>query len=382
MKISSRNDTLPPNMNPIGTFNITHKEGKARRGTFYTRSGSFQTPAFMPVGTQGTVKGITARELKEIEAEIILSNTYHLHIRPGEELIRDLGDIHKFMAWDGPILTDSGGFQVFSLSGLRKISDEGVRFQSHVDGKEILFTPESVMKIQETLGVDIMMVLDECLNKDATHEQARISWDRTLLWAKRSLDARERADVLPFAIVQGGMFEDLREKSVRDLTELNFPGYAIGGLSVGEDKALMRTICTFTAPLLPEDKPRYLMGVGTPLDIVESVYAGVDMFDCVMPTRSGRFGRIFTMDGFFNIRNSKYRTDSRPLEEGCDCYCCKTYSRAYISHLNHAKEMLGSSLASLHNLRFYQRLVKLIRVKIENNEFSSFREECQTIWKE
>ncbi len=369
-------------MNPIGTFNISHREGNARRGTFYTRSGSFQTPAFMPVGTQGTVKGVTARELKEIEAEIVLSNTYHLHIRPGEELIKDLGDIHKFMAWEGPILTDSGGFQVFSLSGLRKISDEGVRFRSHLDGKEILFTPESAMKIQETLGVDIMMVLDECLNKEATHDQAKLSWDRTLLWAKRSLDAKARSDVLPFAIVQGGMYEDLREQSVRDLTELNFPGYAIGGLSVGEDKALMRKICSFTAPLLPEHKPRYLMGVGTPLDIVESVYAGVDMFDCVMPTRSGRFGRVFTMDGFFNIRNSKYRTDSRPLEEGCDCYCCKTYSRAYISHLNHAKEMLGSSLASLHNLRFYQRLVKLIRVKIENNEFSSFREECQTKWKE
>ncbi len=369
-------------MSSIGNFEISHREGNARRGKFYTRSGSFETPAFMPVGTQGTVKGVTARELKEIGAEIILSNTYHLHIRPGEELIRDLGDIHKFMAWDGPILTDSGGFQVFSLSGLRKINDEGVRFRSHVDGKEILFTPESVMKIQETLGVDIMMVLDECLNKEATHEQAKKSWDRTLLWAKRSLDSKQRDDVLPFAIVQGGMFEDLREQSVRDLTDLNFPGYAIGGLSVGEDKEIMRRICTFTAPMLPEDKPRYLMGVGTPLDIVESVYAGVDMFDCVMPTRSGRFGRIFTMDGFFNIRNSEYRADSRPLEEGCDCYCCKTYSRAYISHLNHTKEMLGASLASLHNLRFYQRLVKLIRVKIENNDFSSFREECQINWKE
>lgn len=369
-------------MQNLGKFEISHQEGQARRGLFHTRSGSFETPAFMPVGTQGTVKGVSARELKEIGAQIILSNTYHLHIRPGDELIRDLGDIHKFMGWEGPILTDSGGFQVFSLSGLRKISDEGVKFQSHLDGKEIFFTPESVMKIQENLGVDIMMVLDECLPKDATHDQAKKSWDRTLLWAKRSMDSRSRSDVLPFAIVQGGMFEDLREQSVRDLTDLNFPGYAVGGLSVGEEKDVMRRICSFTVPLLPEHKPRYLMGVGTPLDIVESVYAGVDMFDCVMPTRSARFGRIFTNDGFFNIMNSEFRKDPKPLEEGCDCYACKTYSRAYISHLIHAKEMLGSSLASLHNLRFYQRLVKLIRVKIENHEFSSFRDACREKWKE
>ena len=364
----------------IGKFEIIATEGEARCGRFFTRSGVFNTPAFMPVGTQGTVKGMTAQMLKDTGAEIILSNTYHLHLRPGEEIIRDLGGIHSFMAWDGPILTDSGGFQLFSLSGLRKITEDGVSFNSHLDGSPVFFSPEKVVEIQEALGVDIMMVLDECLPPDASYDQVKNSWDRTLRWAERALQARKRNDVLPFGIIQGGMFEDLRARATQQLANLPFPGFAIGGLSVGEEKGLMRSLTSFTAPLMPYNKPRYLMGVGTPLDLVESVWAGVDMFDCVMPTRSARFGRIFTNEGYFNIRNSIHRTSNMPIEDGCDCYSCKNYSRAYISHLIHANEMLGSMLASLHNLRFYQRLVSLMRRKIEEQSFETFVKECRKNW--
>ncbi len=366
----------------IGEFKIINTEGEARRGEFQTRMGSFQTPAFMPVGTQGTVKGILARDLEEIGAEIILSNTYHLHLRPGENVIKDLGGIHEFMNWKGPILTDSGGYQVFSLSKLRKITEEGVTFRSHLDGAKVLFSPENVVRIQETLGVDIMMVIDECLPPNATQEEVKKSWQITLNWAERSLAAKNRADVLPFGIVQGGMFEEERERAINDLIKLPFAGYAIGGLSVGEDKETMRKITAFSAPKLPKNKPRYLMGVGLPIDIVESVALGVDMFDCVIPTRSARFGRLFTMDGYINIRNKEYRTDSNPIDADCDCYSCRNHSRAYVSHLIHAKEMVGATLASLHNLRFYQRLVKMIRSKIEANEFSLFAEECRKKWNE
>jgi queuine tRNA-ribosyltransferase len=374
--ISDMDNSIPP----TGTFEIFSSEGNARCGRFHTHSGHFDTPAFMPVGTQGTVKGMTAQMLEDTGAQIVLSNTYHLHLRPGEKVIQELGGIHSFMNWKGPILTDSGGFQVFSLSSLRKLSEEGVRFRSHHDGVEVFFTPEKVVEIQETLGVDIMMVLDECLPADAKLEEVRSSWDRTLRWAERSLNAKKNPQTLSFGIVQGGMYEDERARAVEELTKLPFPGFAIGGLSVGEEKGLMRSITSFTAPLLPYKKPRYLMGVGTPLDILESIYAGIDMFDCVIPTRSARFGRIFTMEGYFNIRNSKFRTDPKPLETGCNCYACRYHSRAYISHLIHGNEILGSVLASLHNLMFYQRLVKLVREKITSGTFTAFLEECRLKW--
>lgn len=365
----------------IGTFEIFAKEGNARCGRFHTRMGFFDTPAFMPVGTQGTVKGVLARDLKEqIQAQIVLSNTYHLHVRPGEDVIKDLGGLHAFMGWNGPILTDSGGFQVYSLKGLRKVTDDGVAFQSHTDGRKIFFSPEKVVQIQEALGVDIMMVLDECLPAKSSLDEVRASWQKTVSWAKRSLEAKRRDDILSFGIVQGGMYKSERERAIRDLCDLPFPGFAIGGLSVGEEIPVMREITEFTAPLLPENKPRYLMGVGTPIDLVESVWRGVDMFDCVIPTRSARFGRLFTMQGQINIRNSKYRNDAAPIEEGCDCYACQNHSRAYLSHLIHSGEILASVLASLHNLRFYQRLVYIMREKIKNGQFEPFLQECRIAW--
>lgn len=369
----------------LGKFDLISTDGEARRGRFHTAHGSFETPAFMPVGTQATVKGMTAKMLSDIGAQIILSNTYHLHLRPGEELINSLGGLHKFMNWNGPILTDSGGYQVFSLKGLRKISDDGVLFSSHHDGAKIFFTPEKVVKIQETLGVDIMMVLDECLPADANLDEVKNSWKRTLSWAKRSLNAREKKEVLPFGIVQGGMYESERMRAIDDLCSLPFSGFAIGGLSVGEEKHLMRSITTFSAPKLPKDKPRYLMGVGLPIDLLESIGAGIDMFDCVIPTRSARFGRIFSMQsfhnkGFYNIRNKEFRSDSEPLEKDCDCYTCTNYSRAYVAHLIHSNEILGSVLATLHNLRFYQRLMKIARDKIVNRSFYDFLEQCRRVW--
>jgi queuine tRNA-ribosyltransferase len=359
----------------IGAFEITAREGKARSGVFTTAHGEFETPAFMPVGTQGTVKGVTPRQLQELGAQILLSNTYHLHIRPGDELIRDLGGLHRFMAWPGPILTDSGGYQVFSLTKLRKLNDNGAEFQSHVDGSPVLFTPEKVIAIQENLGVDIMMVLDECLAYPSTHEQAEVSLKRTLHWAERSLVARRKSQCLAFGIVQGGMFPDLRLRSCERLVELQFDGYAVGGLSVGEPNQLMLEIAGISAAALPQDRIRYLMGVGTPRDIVQAVALGIDMFDCVIPTRSARFGRLYTADGFINIRNQQYRRDESAIDPECDCYCCENFSRAYISHLTHTKEILASELASLHNLRFYQRLMEDIRRAIKANCFGGFSQE-------
>ena len=359
----------------VGKFTIHAQEGAARTGTLQTAHGVFETPAFMPVATQGSVKGITPAQLTDLGAQIVLSNTYHLHIRPGEELVKSLGGLHSFMGWDGPILTDSGGFQVFSLAKLRNISEEGVRFQSHVNGDKIFLTPEKVVQIQEALGVDIMMVLDECLPADASYSETLESWKRTLRWAERSIDARSNSSQLLFGIVQGAMFSDLRKRAVDELSELPFDGYAIGGVSVGETIAQMREMTEVCASRLPWERPRYLMGVGTPLDIVESVYRGVDMFDCVMPTRSARFGRIFVPEGWINIRNSAFRSDALPLQESCDCYTCKNFSRAYIAHLIHAKEMLGVQLASLHNLYFYQNLMRQIRKHISAGTFGLFREE-------
>ncbi|MFN8388875.1 MAG: tRNA guanosine(34) transglycosylase Tgt [Bdellovibrionota bacterium] len=358
----------------IGRFVIHARENMARSGEMTTAHGVFETPAFMPVGTQGTVKGVTPRQLEELGAQIVLSNTYHLHLRPGDELIRDLGGLHRFMGWRGPILTDSGGYQVFSLTKLRKLTDEGCAFQSHIDGSPVMFTPEKVISIQENLGVDIMMVLDECLAYPSTVQEASDSLDRTLRWAERSQAARSKKECLAFGIVQGGMHPELRQRSAESLVRMDFDGYAIGGLSVGEPNDLMLDVAALSARALPQDKIRYLMGVGTPSDIVRAVALGIDLFDCVIPTRSARFGRLYTADGDINIRNSVYRSDSAPIDSECDCYACKNFSRAYISHLMHAKEMLGSELASLHNLRFYQRLMEDIRKAVKANSFTQFGE--------
>lgn len=369
------NDPLRP-----GTFELLATDGLARRGRFHTAHGSFQTPAFMPVGTQGTVKAMTPALLADIGAEIVLSNTYHLHLRPGDELIRDLGGLHRFMGWKGPILTDSGGYQVFSLAKLRKITPDGVAFQSHLDGSKVVFTPEKVVRIQENLGVDIMMVLDECLPYPSTLDAAKRSLDLTLSWAERSLRARERpGEVLAFGIVQGGMFPDLRREAAAALRALPFDGYAIGGLSVGEPLELMTEIGALSAAELPPERPRYLMGVGTPQDIVRAVLAGIDMFDCVIPTRSARFGRVYIDGGSINLRNSSFRRDPRPLDPGCDCYACREFSRAYIAHLIHADEILGVQLATLHNLRFYQRLVGQIREAITTGTLAQHARRLLTV---
>ncbi len=364
----------------VGAFSIVAESGAARRARLHTAHGTFNTPAFMPVGTQATVKGVNPEQLRAMGAEIILSNTYHLHLRPGDELIRDLGGLHAFMGWDSPILTDSGGYQVFSLSNLREIDDEGVVFKSHLDGSPIRFTPESVVGIQENLGVDIMMVLDECLPSGATHAEAKASWRRTLDWARRSLDARRKPECLLFSIVQGGMFEDLRTQSAADLRELSFDGYAIGGLSVGESVEEMRAMTRISAGALPREKPRYLMGVGTPVDIVDSVEMGVDMFDCVMPTRSARFGRLYTEDGWINIRNAAFCKDPAPIDAECECYTCRNFSRAYLSHLVRAKEVLAVELCSIHNLHFYQNLMRRIRSAIEEGDYADFATAFRQRW--
>lgn len=355
-----------------GSFVIHATSGKARKGTIITKSGNVNTPAFMAVGTQATVKAVNPAELRTLGAEIVLSNTYHLHLRPGDELIKEHGGLHKFMGWTGPILTDSGGFQVFSLSKLRRITSDGVYFRSHHDGLEVFFSPEKVVQIQENLDVDIMMVLDECLTHTASEQEANSSLDLTLAWAKRSLEARTDPKRLMFGIVQGGMYLKLRERAIEALRAMPFDGYAIGGLSVGEPTEELYRLTEFSSERLPADRVRYLMGVGMPHDIVYAVAAGVDLFDCVIPTRSARFGRLFLGNSFLNIRNSRYRRDALPIEEGCDCYTCQNFSRAYLAHLIHEKEILGNQLATIHNLRYYQRLMSRLRVEIENDTLASF----------
>jgi queuine tRNA-ribosyltransferase len=362
-------------MEGLGTFSIQAKDGKARKGKFVTAHGTFNTPAFMPVGTQGTVKGMTPKSLRDIGAEIILSNTYHLHLRPGDELIKRLGGLHSFMGWDGPILTDSGGFQVFSLASLRNLAAQGVTFRSHIDGAMVEFTPEKVVLIQENLGVDIMMVLDECLGYPAQKDAAERSLELTMKWAERSQAARARAETLAFGIVQGGMFEDLREQSATGLSAVNFDGYAIGGLSVGEPRELMDRMTEVSTSHLPENKIRYLMGVGTPSDIVSAVGMGVDLFDCVIPTRSARFGRLFTPEKFINIRNEAFKEDTGPIDPTCDCYTCSNFSRAYLSHLMRSKEALFVELASIHNLRFYEHLMQRIQEAIVQGNYQDFAQE-------
>lgn len=346
----------------------------ARAGRFHTPHGVIETPVFMPVGTQATVKTMTPEELKDCNAQIILSNTYHLYLRPGHELVREAGGLHQFMHWDRPILTDSGGFQVFSLGDLRKIKEEGVAFRSHIDGSKHLFTPESVMAIENALGADIIMAFDECIPYPATYEYTKNSLERTTRWLERCQAAHKRDDQALFGIIQGGMYRELREQSAREVTSVDLPGYGIGGLSVGEPAEKMYEMLGYTTPLMPKNKPRYLMGVGAPDNLVEGVMRGVDMFDCVLPSRIGRNGTVMTHEGKIVVRNAEYAHDYRPLEEGCNCYACRNYTRAYIRHLIKANEVLGIRLTTLHNIYFLTHLMQEIREAILNDSFLAFRE--------
>ncbi|PHQ68729.1 MAG: tRNA guanosine(34) transglycosylase Tgt [Sneathiella sp.] len=355
------------------TFNISATDGAARRGTISTAHGEIRTPAFMPVGTAATVKGMTPEAVRETGADILLGNTYHLMLRPGSERVAKLGGLHKFMNWERPILTDSGGFQVMSLNELRKIDEEGVTFKSHIDGKRFELTPERSMEIQNHLDATITMAFDECTPYPATHEVAVTSMQRSMRWAKRSRDAfEERTGYGLFGIVQGSTYEDLRQESIDALTGIGFDGYAIGGLAVGEGQEEMFRTLEFTVPALPQDKPRYLMGVGKPSDLVGSVMRGVDMFDCVLPTRSGRNAQAFTRHGTVNMRNARHADDSRPLDALCDCPACRNYCRGYLHHLFKAKEMLGSMLLTWHNLHYYQGLMAGMRSAIEDKRLSDF----------
>ena len=337
---------------------------RARLGRLLTAHGAIETPCFMPVGTQGTVKAMLPRDLREIGCQILLGNTYHLYLRPGHEVIRDLGGLHRFMGWDRPILTDSGGYQVFSLAAMRKITEEGAQFQSHLDGSPHLLTPEKAVAIQEALGSDIAMTFDECIPADATREYVRASTARTIRWAERCVAARSRSGQLMFGIVQGGLFEDLRRDCVEALAPLPFEGFAVGGLGVGEGEEQLRAIGSFTVDLLPADRPRYLMGVGRPQDIIHAVRAGFDMFDCVIPTRNARNGTLYTWQGKVNIKRAEFADDARPLDENCGCYACGNFSRAYLRHLYMAGEILSAQLNSLHNLYFYHRLMDKCRETI------------------
>lgn len=353
-------------------YELINTDGKARRGRLTFTRGVVETPAFMPVGTYGTVKGMKTEEVEATGAHIILGNTFHLMLRPGTDIIEQHGGLHGFMNWDKPILTDSGGFQVFSLGKMRKITEEGVRFSSPVNGEKIMLTPERSMEVQRKLGSDVVMIFDECTPHPATHKESQDSMELSLRWAQRSKDAHGDNPSALFGIVQGGMYEDLREVSVNGLKAIDFDGYAIGGLSVGEPKEDMIRILDHTAPLIPENKPRYLMGVGKPEDLVEGVRRGIDMFDCVMPTRNARNGHLFVNTGVVKIRNAANKTDTGPLDSTCDCYTCKNYSRAYLHHLDKCKEILGSQLNTLHNLHFYQKVMQGLRDAIEQGKLDAF----------
>ena len=352
-------------------FNLHNKSEFARRAELDFDRGKIQTPAFMPVGTNGTVKGLTNEDLLETGSEIILGNTFHLMLRPGDKSIKDLGGLHKFINWKKPILTDSGGFQVWSLGELSKITEEGVKFSSPYDGKKIFMTPEESIKIQENLGSDIVMVFDECTDYPASYEDAKKSMELSMRWAKRSKVAHKSKSAL-FGIVQGGMYKDLREESLNKLIDIDFNGIALGGLSVGESKVEKNEILEFMSNKLPEDKPRYLMGVGTPEDIVEAVRYGIDMFDCVLPTRNARNGQLFTSEGVINVRNAEYKDSDDPIDKNCDGKVSQNYSRAYLNHLQRTNEMLGSMLATYHNIYYYQSLMRDIRNAIKDNLFAKF----------
>jgi queuine tRNA-ribosyltransferase len=356
-------------------FSCTHTDGPARRGTLAFERGVVQTPAFMPVGTYGTVKAMTPEEVAESGADIILGNTFHLMLRPGIEIINQHGTLHDFMQWQGPILTDSGGFQVFSLGKLRKITEQGVTFSSPVNGDRVFLGPEESMQVQRALGADVVMVFDECTPYPASESEARVSMELSLRWASRSRSAHGDNPAALFGIVQGGIYPALREESLAGLSEIGFDGYALGGLSVGESRAEREMILGRLVPGMPADAPRYLMGVGTPEDIVEAVCAGIDMFDCVMPTRNARNGHLFTSTGVVRIRNSAHRTDTGPLDPSCRCYTCRNYSRAYLHHLDKCNEMLGARLNTTHNLTYYQDLMSGLRSAIENSSLAVFRED-------
>ena len=365
-------------MNKPIKYTLEVKDGNARAGVIETPHGKIETPVFMPVGTQATVKAMTKEELEEINSQIILGNTYHLYLNPGDDLVDDFGGLHKFMRWDRPILTDSGGFQVFSLGSLRRIKEEGVHFRSHLDGSKHFLSPEKSISIQNNLGSDIMMVLDECPPGMSSREYLIPSIERTTRWAKRCIDANKNKDRQGlFAIVQGGIYEDLRDKSFEELSQYDedFAGYALGGLAVGEPREDMYRILEYITPKLPENKPRYLMGVGEPLDMLEAVESGIDMMDCVQPTRIGRHGTVFTKYGRLVIKNKAYELDDRPLDEGCDCYACKNYTRGYIRHLFKAKEILGQRLATYHNLHFLIKLMNDSRKAIKEGRFKEFKDE-------
>ena len=360
------------------TYELLHvdKNSGARRGVIHTPHGDIQTPIFMPVGTQATVKAMTPDELKDmVHAQIILANTYHLFLRPGHELVKEAGGLHKFMNWDRPILTDSGGFQVFSLGALRKITEEGVNFQSHIDGSKQFISPEKSIEIQQALGSDIMMAFDECCPYPSTYEYTKKSMERTTRWAARCMEAWTSENQGLFGIIQGGFFEDLRKISAQDLVQMDFPGYAIGGISVGEPKEEFLKMLQFTTPLMPENKPRYLMGVGTPDYLIEAALSGIDMCDCVLPTRIASHGTAMTSKGKLVVRNATYERDFTSLDDECDCYTCKNYTRAYIRHLLNVKEILGVRLLSIHNLRFLTKLMERVRIEIERDNLLNFRDE-------
>lgn len=370
-------------------YKLLKQEGHARRGEFETPHGTVQTPVFMNVGTQGAIKGaLSARDLKEIGCQVELSNTYHLHVRPGDELVKEMGGLHKFMTWDGPILTDSGGFQIFSLAKLRKINEDGVRFNSHVDGRHIFMGPEESMRIQSNLGSDIAMAFDECIKIPSPREYVEKSCDRTYRWLARckaalaeynSRDDAVNPGQMLFGINQGAVFQDIRIEHMKKIAELDLPGYAIGGLAVGETHQEMYDTIEAVEEYMPKDKPRYLMGVGTPVNIIEGVYRGVDFFDCVMPARNGRHGHLFTWNGIINIKNEKYAKDSLPVDPQCDCPVCRRYSRAYLRHLFKAEEMLAMRLAVAHNLHFYNSLTARIRESLDRGNFGDFRDEYKEI---
>lgn len=364
-------------------FEVIKQEGRARRGVFTCPHGTAQTPVFMNVGTQGAIKGaVDAFDLKELGCQIELSNTYHLHLRPGDGVVRDMGGLHKFMRWDGPMLTDSGGFQVFSLSGLRKIKEEGVTFASHIDGRRIFMGPEESMQIQSNLGSDVAMAFDECIENPAPREYVERSCARTTRWLERCVAEHKRLNALPgcvnpeqmlFGINQGGTYPDIRVRHMQDIAKLDCDGYAIGGLAVGEPTQTMYDIIDAVEPHMPKEKPRYLMGVGTPSNIIEGVARGVDFFDCVMPARNARHGKLFTWKGFLNIKNERFKLDTRPLDDACGCPMCKNFSRAYLRHLFVSGEMLAMRLAVMHNLYFYNQLMARIRQALDEGRFEEFR---------
>lgn len=367
-------------MSKPGTFTLHAEDGDARQGSIDLFHGTVETPIFMPVGTVGSVKSLTPQDLDEVEAQIILGNTYHLWLRPGMEVIKEFQGLHNFIQWKKPILTDSGGFQIFSLGQLNKLTEEGAHFQSHLDGAKLLLTPELAVEIQETLGSDIHMVLDECTPYPATHAQAKMSMERSMRWASRCRAAKSLPELCQFGIVQGGVYPDLRRESCASLMDLGFEGYAVGGLAVGEDKGEMHGMIETCTAILPKNQARYLMGVGTPLDLLEGVARGIDMFDCVMPTRNGRNGSLFTSQGRINIKNQKFRMSNEPLDPACRCYTCRTFSRGYLRHLFIAGEITCLRLFTLHNLTYYLDLMKEARAAIREQRYGAMLKHHRELW--